>query len=318
LRIFYVTEGVHIAGGQMINLEHVRSLRGMGYDARFLIVRPEDEQGFAPQFPPGLESPWQLSADLTADDWVICGEMHGAGLLRVMDSPARKAIHNQNWHYSFQAFLDMPSVRRWGCEAIIAGSRIGAEKLVEMGWDGPIPAVRVFVDPMFAQDPLAPRALKVCCMPRKRGLEARLIRGVLLSRHPRHADVPWVTIAGVGRPEAAATLKHCEIFLSLSEREGLGLPPLEAMSGGSLVVGYHGVGGLEYAAAGNGDWFDDAASHVAIADTLAERLDQLKAGERFEARRRAGAATAASFSRERFEAELKDAWDRILALPRPT
>ena len=48
--------------------------------------------------------------DLTAEVWVVWGEMHGAGLTRVMPSPARKAIHNQNWHYSFQAFLDMPSV----------------------------------------------------------------------------------------------------------------------------------------------------------------------------------------------------------------
>jgi hypothetical protein len=86
------------------------------------------------------------------------------------------------------------------------------------------------------------------------------------------------------------------------------------MAGGALVVGYHGVGGLEYATAENGDWFDDAAGHVEIADRLAERLDALKAGERFEARRLAGAATAASFSRERFEAELKAAWDAILAL----
>ncbi|HEY8615854.1 glycosyltransferase [Phenylobacterium sp.] len=317
MRIFYVTDGVHVAGGQLINLEHVAALRRMGFDARFLIVRPKGETGFRPQFPPGLESPWQLEADLTAEDWVVCGEMHSAGLLSVMNSPARKAIHNQNWHYSFQAFLDMASIRRWGCEAIIAGSRIGAERLRAMGWDRPIPAVRVFVDPVFAAEPLRPRTLRVCCMTRKRALEARLIRGVLLSRRPDLAAVPWSEIAGVTRPEAAAVIQDSEVFLSLSEKEGLGLPPLEAMSAGALVVGYHGVGGLEYAAPANGDWFDDAADHAAIADRLAERLDALRDGERFEARRIAGAATAAAFSSDRFESELRAAWSELLALPRP-
>lgn len=310
MRIFYVTDGVFIAGGQMINLEHVAALRRLGFDARFLVIRPPEETGFQPDLP--ADVPWQFKADLTAEDWVVCGEMHANGLLAVMDSPARKAIHNQNWHYSFQAFLDVPSVRRWGCEAIIAGSRIGAQKIAQMGWTDPIPAVRVFVDPVFFDAPSS-RALKVCCMTRKRALEARLIRGTLVSRHPEHADVPWLEIAGVSRAQAAAMLKSCEVFLSLSEKEGLGLPPLEAMAGGSLVIGYHGVGGLEYATQSNGDWFDDAASHVEIADRLAERLAALKAGDAFDVRRQAGVATARSFSRAQFEAELKAAWDQILS-----
>ncbi|MCR5880516.1 glycosyltransferase [Phenylobacterium sp. J367] len=260
MRIFYVTTGQHVAGGQLINLEHVAALRRMGFDARFLILPMDDAGDAAPTFPPGLESPWQYEAELTADDWVVCGEMHGRGMLHVIKSPARKVVHNQNWHYSFQAVRDMPSLRRWGCEAIIAGSRIGAEKIVELGWDGPIPAVRVFVEPAFAQPLDAPRKLAVAFMSRKRGMEGKLINGALLSLHPRHLDVPWVQIRGVARPKAAEMVKGCEVFLSLSHMEGLGLPPLEAMAAGSLVVGFHGVGGLEYATEANGDWFDDAAS----------------------------------------------------------
>src|SRR5690606_11273872 len=38
----------------------------------------------------------------------------------------------------------------------------------------------------------------------------------------------------------------CRVFLSLSHREGLGLPPLEALACGCLVVGFTGYAGVEY------------------------------------------------------------------------
>jgi hypothetical protein len=79
------------------------------------------------------------------------------------------------------------------------------------------------------------------------------------------------------------------------------------MAAGALVVGFHGGGGLEYATPENGDWFDDGQA-PAIADRLAELVDRLRAGERFEARREAGRRTAGEFSRETFETALRAAW----------
>jgi hypothetical protein len=83
------------------------------------------------------------------------------------------------------------------------------------------------------------------------------------------------------------------------------------MAGGALVVGFHGGGGREYATPQNGDWFDEG-EHLALAEALAARLDGLRAGEDFTARRAAGYATAAEFSPARFEAELSAAWTTIL------
>ena len=317
MRIFYVNDGLHTAGGQMINLEHVASLRRMGFDARFLILRnPAEAPGaFTPRFPPPHEGlPWQWTADdLTPEDYVVLPEMFGRGLKTLRDTSARKVIHNQNPYYTFGAFPDLGAVAAWGCRAIIAGSVFGAERLKAMGWRGPIAPVRVFVDPLFAQDPMAPRPLQVAFMPRKRGFEARLVHGVLHSLRPDLKDVPWAAVADMSRAQAAEVVRRSAVFLSLSYYEGLGLPPLEALAAGTLVVGYHGYGGLEYATAENGDWFEDER-HVEIAQVLASRLDALKAGETFEARRRAGAASAAAFSRERFEAELRAAWDMVFAL----
>ena len=41
-------------------------------------------------------------------------------------------------------------------------------------------------------------------------------------------------------------LLKSKIFLSFSNMEGLGMPPIEAAIAGNKVIGYHGSGGLEY------------------------------------------------------------------------
>jgi hypothetical protein len=317
VRIFYVVSGEHVAGGQLVNLAHVTTLRGLGHDARLMIVRPaaEDGQPFVPDFPDDVEPPpWQRGVDgLTAEDVVVVGEMFGPGILAVMNTPARKVIHNQNPHYTFQYFRDAPQIRAWGAERVICASGFTRDRLVEAGWDGPTSVVRPFVDPIFQGDLATPRARWVAFMPRKRRIEARLLRGMLWSRRPDLQPIPWIQLANATRAECAATLKLAAVFLSLSYQEGLGLPPLEAMAGGALVVGFHGEGGREYATPQNGDWFDEGR-YVEIVDALAARLDALEAGETFAERRAAGMTTAAEFSRARFEAELRASWDEILGV----
>ncbi|WP_411287947.1 glycosyltransferase [Phenylobacterium sp.] len=315
MRIFYVVSGDHVAGGQLVNLAHVTTLRTWGHDARLLIVRPpaEGDAPFQPAFPEGSEPPpWQRGAQgLAADDVVVVGEMFGQGALEVQDSPARKVIHNQNPFYIFEAFADAPSMRRWGASHMICASRFTADMALQAGWTGPTSVVRPGIDPIFHGDPDQPRTLAVAYMPRKRRMDARLIRGLLRSRRPDLTAIPWIELTNASRQDCARALKSAAVFLSLSYNEGLGLPPVEAMAGGALVVGFHGGGGREYATAENGDWFDDGKP-VEVADALAAALDALVAGERFAGRRAAGVRTAQAFSQAAFETDLKAAWATIL------
>lgn len=318
MRIYYVTNGIHITGGQLVNLDHVSHLRALGYDARFLVVRPPGETPgqFTPAFPPGLEAPWQWRVhDLTADDILVVGEMFGHGALVLKDTPARKVIHNQGPYYSFRAFSDLWAYRRWGCERMILPSQRSADMLRRMGWTEALHVVRPALDPVFtATEPAVDRRLQVVTVGRKRPEEVRLLRGILLSQRPDLADVPWLDLLGVSRAEVARTLAESAIFLATGQSEGLGLPPLEAMACGALVIGFHGGGGQEYATPENGEWFDDGR-HFEIVEMLARRIDQWRAGERFTARTAAGRATAAGFSREGFEAQLASAWGEIAGPP---
>lgn len=315
MRIFYAVDGHHHSGGQFVGLDHVTALRRFGYDARYLLVRPEGEVGFSPQFPEGREVPLEVHpADLTAEDVVVVGEMHALGALALQGSPARKVIHNQNPFYSFVVFLDLNAVRSWGCEAMICPSPFTAGMLARMGWDGPLHLVQPGVDPVFAAAPDRRDRPRIAAIPNKRHKELTLIRGLVLSQRPDLGAVAWGEIAGLTRPQVALAFGACDIFLSLSHNEGLGLPPLEAMAAGCLVVGFHGQAGRDYATAENGDWFEDG-EHFEIAQALIARLDQLAAGERFAARREAGRRTAAAYSQARFEAELAQTWRTLVGPP---
>jgi len=313
VRIFYALGGDFIAGGQLNTLAHIATLRAWGHDARLLVVRrPDRTAGYAPNFPPGQEVPWQLGVDgLGAGDVVVVGEMFGIAALAIKDLPVRRVLHNQNPFYSFEAFLDVRAMREWRTERILCASHFIEDFLIQAGWDGPTSVVRPYIDPMFSAPPGPPGQPAIAYMPRKRGRDAKLIRGVLRSRHPDLDWVPWVALENAPRAECARVLKLAGVFLSLSLQEGLGLPPLEAMSAGALVVGFHGEGGREYATPENGDWFEDGQI-VAVADALAACIDGLKRGEGFEARRAAGRASAAAFSRQAFEAQLRAAWAELL------
>lgn len=59
-------------------------------------------------------------------------------------------------------------------------------------------------------------------------------------------DFDIVAIENKSESEVADILKESLIFLSFNNREGFGMPPVEAMACGCIVIGYSGRGGKEY------------------------------------------------------------------------
>lgn len=115
-----------------------------------------------------------------------------------------------------------------------------------------------FVHPQIASIPIqlgydrsvfnATNALKkkqVAYMPRRRGEDSKRIIQAL---ERKGALEGWTVVAIDALPAqvVARVLRESMIFLSFSQREGFGLPPLEAMACGCLVVGFHGLGGAEF------------------------------------------------------------------------
>ena len=112
---------------------------------------------------------------------------------------------------------------------------------------------------------------------------------------------------GTSHREFLRILSMNRYYLSLSPLEGFGLIPLEAMSCGTVVVGFHGGGGSSYYRAGWGgnarmcgypdfQRLADLFAQLLLDDTLARRL----------ARR--GRRTAAGYTYEKF----RNAWIKEL------
>lgn len=86
---------------------------------------------------------------------------------------------------------------------------------------------------------------QITFMPRKRSEDSKKILAALKARAVLN-DWTVVPLDGLSAREVANVMRESMIFLSFSKREGFGLPPLEAMACGCLVVGFHGHGGAEF------------------------------------------------------------------------
>ena len=81
-------------------------------------------------------------------------------------------------------------------------------------------------------------------MPRKLPYHSRMVIRYLSTRNLRGWEIQ--PIDGLDEAGVVALLKASRIFLSFSEMEGFGLPPVEAALLGNKVIGYTGIGGREY------------------------------------------------------------------------
>lgn len=81
-------------------------------------------------------------------------------------------------------------------------------------------------------------------MPRKLEKHSKLVLNYIARKLP--SDWKILPIHNMDQQAVAEALSKSRIFLSFSELEGLGLPPIEAALAGNFVIGYTGEAGKEY------------------------------------------------------------------------
>lgn len=187
---------------------------------------------------------------VSSSDVIVVPEIYGSS---ICDLPTgiRQVILNQNAYITLDSILsgipnsDAPYLANPDLVAVAAVSAQNAKLLSYMFKGVLVHRIRWALDPAVYFPPQAQPGRRIAFMPRRRSKEAAHLLSLLRFRD---ALKGWeiVEIAGCSEWDAAELMRSCRVFLSLGEREGLGLPPLEAIACGCLVVGFTGYAGAEF------------------------------------------------------------------------
>ena len=289
MRLFFSVPAIkRPSGGLKVIHDVAGAFQRAGVDVHLLAI------GQAPLLffnGPSIPTVQRSQINFRLGDIVVSSETNRSPLLGLPDF-VEKWVFNQNHFYSFNQ-PDVPNIEDLGVSRVLCSSRTVLD-FVGQYWPAvPRSLIPCAIDPDVFKG--REKTLQIALMPRKRPKTARFIVGAMNRIMP---EVPVVSLDMVGAEVVAARLRRSAIFLALGAVEGLGLPPLEAMSCACLVVGYPGGGGLEYATPENGLWRHDD-DPLRLLDTLKDAVEIVRSDEpRYRGFRVSGRKTAARYSPE--------------------
>ena|SRR5258705_3259523 len=297
-RILYLShDNPRPSGGVRTLYRHVEILKKAGFDAYVV----QHQKGFRMSWFRS-EAPVLYAQDglaLNPEDWAVIPEDHTRGLEGLRNVGCRKAIFCQGHYQIFECIPPTASWSDYGATAALVSS-IPIRDFVRSVFDIEPAYIPLSLDLDLFRPAAGPRELQLAFMPRKGAQHLRMVQALIHHRAPDLEDIPWIAIDGFSEAEVAAILGRSAFFLATGFREGFGLPPLEAMACGAMVVGFRAGGGAEYARQDNGFWVTNEDT-LALADKLIELLRAYRKGNAealWNSVRAAGLATAARYTRD--------------------
>jgi glycosyltransferase involved in cell wall biosynthesis len=238
------------SGGIKITYRCAEILKNAGYDA--VVWQPHGAPAWLEVRASVIDGP---KFSVTPDDILIFPESLSLNFLRIIDRfpHVTKVLFCQNHYNMFtNEFHNSKTPRELGFSRILCVSHASKNILQRIfGYDD-IAVMPLAIDPTLFRP--REKIVQIAYAPKKLKWHADLIRRIFSTKYPDMHAVPWQEIHKASETRTAEIMGESQVYLSLSAFEALGLMPLEAMSAGCAVVGYHGSGGLEYATAQNGIW----------------------------------------------------------------
>ena len=297
-------------GGVATILEHVRVLSKNGISAWVAMPEQPTLDFYQTDAPTII---YRDSLEVFENDVCVFPE----GLLgytqAVKGRPARRLMFCQNQYYvPFSARPEL-GFSEFHLDGVIASSLAVHSFLEDVYGLENIPLIPYAIDPSaYVRESHKKR--QIAFMPRKLGDYVPFIQATFVRIYPDYSDIPWVAIHQMTRRDAAQVLAESAIFLSLSDKESFGLPPLEAMASGCVVAGFHGDGGREYMTEGNG-WWAETGDWRACVHGLAAALETFdQGGAALEDYQRRAMQTVEAYSVEIMEEKLLAYWRHEMAV----
>jgi hypothetical protein len=223
-------------GGVRKVYDHADILNGAGIEAAVI----QGQHGFRPEWFPNTTRVEYAPVEVRGEDIVVWPEYL---LPHVRREGVRQVVGALNAYGLFaDVDLDSHPLATRSVAAVTVVSEDNVE-YVRYGWPHvEVVLLRPGIDPALFHPGAAKR--QITFSPRKRYPAVRQVLGLLKARG---AIAGWdlVEIVGMNEAQVAAALGDAALFLSFSEREGLGLPPIEALASGCHVIGFTGIGGRE-------------------------------------------------------------------------
>ena len=243
--VYYCNNPKKPAGGANVIYHHVKQLNSMGVNSSVLHARQGYRYHWAQH-----EAPSSLEQPLRENDYVIIPEISAAEIARkLIPHRISYSIFVQNGYYlpySASSYTEQDIDVAYQHANHILSISTDTSQMVKLHY----PELADRLMRMYCSIDTTqfhvnePKENLISYMPRKNELHVNSLILALKKNLPTHWKI--IPIDNLPQEETAQILRKSRIFLSFSNLEGLGLPPLEAALCGNYVIGYHGGGGLDY------------------------------------------------------------------------
>lgn len=254
------------------------------------------------------------------NDILVVPEIYGPDLASAYGRGIKKVVLNQGCYltfdgYSFQRDRLITPYQNSDVLATLINSKDGEDYLRHCFPTLPLFRFRVSIDPnIFYYSPHKKK--QICFSQVKNKADALQVINILKFRGvlKEYELIPFINVP---QTEVARIYRESLIFLNFVYQEGFGLPAAEAMASGCVVVGFHGGGGREFF---RSDFSypilqGDVIQFAKTVEQVIEDFDNSPSSV-IQKGRMAAEFIMDQYSLEREEAELLDAWQRILRLRR--
>lgn len=299
------------SGGVKVIYRHVEFLNEMGIRSAVLHKESNFSCTWFEHRAPVVSAD---SIQFRQNDILVVPECYGPGMDKLLPD-VRKIVFNQGAHHTFDRVDLVPGApgepyrSLQNLEGILTVSADGAELLRYAFPEVEISVARNVVDPTIfkLRDKRAPK--RISYVPSRRTDELDQLLHVLHANGAL-AEGGWTIEPLSGLPESGMgnALRETSIFMSLSDRDGFGLPPAEAMATGCYVVGYSGGGGNEYFDSSYATKVTDSTGMIRGLLAALSMTDD----EREELGARASARIHGYYNQEGLRADLEQFYGRLL------
>lgn len=237
---YYVLPGTGIFGGIKVGFQFCEILASLG--VRIVAVTPD---GTAPKWfttsVPVIPNE-RMKRNISSKDTILFSLPHDYEALRTM--PARLLFHCQGTDKLILPIISDPKITLLSCwpQAHAFMERMSGRRPIDVG---------ISIANSFFYDGRPKSETTVLFMPR-RGAN---IAADCLARSPH---LSFQAVDNKIEPDCAGLMKKSGYFLATAAGEGFGLPALEAMAAGSLVVSVPVVGGSNYLVPGKNCILEEA------------------------------------------------------------